>query len=168
MVEGFLFGMKIADDSLVHRSIRWSMSLLSYCFRSIATVSLNSVAIGRPTDGRAGAFLKILQTWHSSVTLRISDFKSLLVDHFSPAALTIFSSRSDDGWAKQRCNFFAMSALDFTSVTFNAIGYWLSSLLKFVSNCLDLVRGACNPFAAVWRGIFLSESEQLVVSKVNL
>jgi hypothetical protein len=87
IVSLFLSAMNMAADNLVHKSTRCKICLPWYIFRSIATTSWNSLAIGNPTLGRGGGFLKTLQTSQLLVTSLISLFKLSLRDQVSPALL---------------------------------------------------------------------------------
>ena len=152
IVDAFLFGMNTAADNLVHRSTRCSICLPLYCFRSMATTSLNSDAIGRPTTGLAGGFLNILQMSHRSEIIRISFFKLSSFDHLSPAAFTILNRRSADGWAKHLWSFLAISLEDFSCWTFNTTGHSSSFRENLLISWFDLVIGrAYNPFVAEMR-----------------
>ena len=51
MVSLFLFGMNVAVDRWVHRSIKWGMFCPHYILRSMAIISWKWLAIGKDTTG---------------------------------------------------------------------------------------------------------------------
>ena len=98
---GFLLESKHAVLYLVAWSIMSSTGQELINLRSIATVSLNSVAKGKLTTGRGGdlwKFLQMSQLWLTSST-------SLFIPETqTPEFLITCLRRSEEGWANCLCN----------------------------------------------------------------
>ena len=90
---------------LVARSMRWRILCSFISFKSIATVSLNSVAREKPTMGLGSALLYL---WQKSQNDGNSPSIFRNSRSFFPEFLTKLYNLVPLGWLNCQCNFFAI------------------------------------------------------------